>query len=157
MHRSFPGFDPTIIPTPETRRKTTLQPLLRIAPLLTLLRCSFGQQCLPPLLVSLAQDAQRVLLLNLVHLGPVVDARHCAVDVDDDGAQGVHADRGADGDGGLAILGGRFRGGEREGRGCGRLAVAHGADGYAGDGACGGDDLTGRETADGFEHSGVSV
>lgn len=41
------------------------------------------------LLVPLADDAEGVFLFDGCHLVPVGDAGHCAVDVDDHGAEGV--------------------------------------------------------------------
>ena len=59
---------------------------------LSLVLRSASLQSRQPVLVSLADDAQRVLLLNLGHLVPVCDPAHCAVDVDDHGAEVVERD-----------------------------------------------------------------
>lgn len=56
--------------------------LLRLALVLR----SSSLQSRQSVLISLANDAQRVLLLNLSHFVPVCDAAHGAVNVDDHGA-----------------------------------------------------------------------
>ena len=62
---------------------------------LSLILRSSSLQRRQPVLVSLADNSQRVLLLDLSHLVPVCDPAHGAVDVDDHGAQVVERDGGA--------------------------------------------------------------